>query len=161
MSNVIKLDRQPKPSAKKPPASRGRGPRVPWGVVETFIHEADASLHELTAKASRAANESSLAFYFELMELERKWSGLEDKLLTQIDHLKVLELKAQAASDRAKIKVHLAKADARDVAADLRQRLVMIERRLEVLKTRAEGQSAHALARVRAAFDRLNARLAK
>lgn len=125
------------PSIQKSSRASNGGPIVPWGVVEAFIHETDAKLHELSAKAARATDETSLSVYFALRELDDKWCKAQDALLKELEKLKAVEQKVRTATDSAKVQAHLARADAVDAVEAMLGRVRRIERRLRDFKVRA------------------------
>ncbi len=135
------------PSSPIRPAKRTGAPAIPWGVLETFIHDTDARLHQLSSKAAKATDETSLAVYFALRDLDVKWSKTQGKLLKQLDKLKALDQKAHTATDTARVRAHLARAEALDSVEAMLGRLKRIERRLHDFKVKAERGSRKALKR--------------
>ncbi len=125
-------------TSPKQTSKKTAGPAIPWGVLETFIHETDAHLHQLSRKAAKATDETSLAVYFALSDLDVKWAKAQVKLMKQVDKLKLIDQKAHTATDTARVRAHLARAEAVDAVDAMLERLKRIERSLHAFKVKAE-----------------------
>lgn len=135
------------PASPKTTAKSRSGSAIPWGVLETFIHDTDARLHDLSNRAARATDESSLAVYFALRDLDDKWLKAQGKLLSQLAKLKAFEQSAHTATDTARVRAHLARAEALDSVESMLGRLKRIERRLHDFKVKAESDSRRVMKR--------------
>jgi len=106
-----------------------------------LAQETDRRLHALAEGTRAVVDDACLALWLGLDELAARWE------------------KAQGAVDTARVRAHLAKADASDAAQALRDRLRVLERRSHDLKVRAERRAIDALDVIASTSRDLAARL--
>jgi hypothetical protein len=148
----------PAPADRQQPAPGMLASR-PWSGLMSFVAELDAALHELSEASLKAADESTLAVYLGLKELDDRWTKAEKGLLAQVAKLHGLEQKARALSDTAKVRAHLGKADILDAAQEVREKLQIVQRRLHSIKVKGEGDVSQVLKSLASSCNELARRL--
>lgn len=112
-------------------------PTTGWDRLHTTIDKAEAKLESLAKRLETKTGQARVQTSLGLKELEASWHGLEEKFMGQIAKLMEAEKQLHAASDRTRVKLHLAKADAKDAAKAAKTRVVAMRRRLTRLAAKA------------------------
>lgn len=101
--------------------------RQPLAALAELLQETDQLFHGLAEETRAVVDDACLALWLGLDEIAARWE------------------KTQGAIDAARVRAHLAKADAADAVHALRGRLRVVERRSHDLKVRAERRAIEAL----------------